>query len=199
MMPAILDVLESNLLEEEINENIVLAGFGSLVSIVDTLPQFVSPYITQMLKLAFNPVVLSFDETGNKNHQVITIKKSELLNGLSMKVPARIMLPAVYKHLAGAKLQGKSNLLALFKLTGDIIANMAKSDITEQHKKLVAFFVEVFDYRRLFNTTVSEDDICQIEKAGISAFMHLVMKLNESLFKPSLLKIVEWATTGAIG
>ena len=63
--------------------------------------------------------------------------------------------------------------------------------MTSHYKQLFKFFLLAFDIRRQnhFDDAVTDE----LENATISVFLDLVMKLNETLFKPLFLKVVDWA------
>lgn len=63
--------------------------------------------------------------------------------------------------------------------------------MTSHYKQLFKFFLLAFDIRR--QNHFDDDVTDELEDATISVFLDLVMKLNETLFKPLFLKVVDWA------
>lgn len=76
-------------------------------------------------------------------------------------------------------------------MIADIIRNTTREVMTSHYKQLFKFFLLAFDIRRQnhFDDSVTDE----LEDATISVFLDLVMKLNETLFKPLFLKVVDWA------
>ncbi|KAF9581367.1 HEAT repeat-containing protein 1, partial [Lunasporangiospora selenospora] len=87
------------------------------------------------------------------------------------------------------------SLLALFDLVGQVIQAIPRDTIAVHYKQIFKFFLGAFDFRRLQRNTQSVANIAAVEDAVINAFMQLVMKLNETLFKPLFLKSLDWAVT----
>lgn len=70
---------------------------------------------------------------------------------------------------------------------------MSRDVITTHYKQIFKFFLLAFDMRRT-NQAIDGDDLNELEGSIINSFLDLVMKLNETLFKPLFLKVVDWAT-----
>ncbi|KAI8823046.1 uncharacterized protein EV422DRAFT_585585 [Fimicolochytrium jonesii] len=194
-MPAILknlqNVLDSQ--DAEAKQLMVLGSLGSLDALVDTVPQFVSPYVYTILELGFRVALVNAKNGGVQDR--VSEKSNELLTNVAEKVAPRIMLPAIFTYLKTALPAGRHSMLALFDLVGKTISHMSRTDLTQYRMELFRFFLVAFDYRRIYADTVTEDDIETVENSIISAFLQLVMKLNETLFKPLFLKMVDWATS----
>lgn len=71
---------------------------------------------------------------------------------------------------------------------------MSRETMTSHYKQIFKFFLEAFDLRRLEKQRLGDEAIETLESDVIDVFLNLVMKLNETLFKPLFLKIVDWAT-----
>jgi hypothetical protein len=70
---------------------------------------------------------------------------------------------------------------------------MSRDVITTHYKQIFKFFLLAFDMRRTHHD-MEDDDLDALEGSIINSFLDLVMKLNETLFKPLFLKVVDWAT-----
>jgi hypothetical protein len=81
-----------------------------------------------------------------------------------------------------------------FGLLSDTIQAMSRDALTTFYKQLFKFFLQAFDLRRLHESRFSPVELKTLEKAIIMAFLQFVMKLNETIFKPLFLKLVDWAT-----
>lgn len=60
------------------------------------------------------------------------------------------------------------------------------------YKLLLKLFLVFFDFRQK-RDNLNSSDLTQVENHTIKAFLALVVKLNENMFKPMFLKIVEWS------
>ncbi|KAJ3173673.1 HEAT repeat-containing protein 1 [Geranomyces variabilis] len=196
-MPGIISNLGTALSGKGASESrvlVILGSLGSLDALVDTVPQFVSPYVLPIIQEALHPSLLA---TGGE-HGVgrrAADKSNELLSNMAAKIAPRILLPAIFAHLKTSLQAGRASMLALFSLVGQAINHMPRTELTQYRTDLFRFFLVSFDYRRNYASTVGEADIEAVENGIISAFLQLVMKLNETLFKPLFLKMVDWATS----
>ncbi|KAJ3038299.1 HEAT repeat-containing protein 1 [Rhizophlyctis rosea] len=194
-MPAIIGNIKEELVESEANkESVLLAALASLDAIVETLPQFVSPYISTIVELTLHPSLQRLPDATGAVTRVVE-KSNDLLSALAQKVAARVVLPAIFDQLKTALANGKASLLGLFGLVGNVITHMPKADLVQHHKELFRFFLVSFDYRRTNGGKVSAEDLNLVENSIISSFLQLVMKMNETLFKPLFLRTIDWATS----
>jgi hypothetical protein len=100
----------------------------------------------------------------------------------------------VFGYLDEAINNGKEALLSLLELVDNAIKSMSREDVTVHYKHIFKFFLLAFDFRRLHHSEFSEESLVEVEDRSIQAFIDLVMKLNETLFKPIFLKTLDWAT-----
>ena len=72
---------------------------------------------------------------------------------------------------------------------------MPRDAITSHYKQIFKFFLISFDIRHLHSKKLGGEDTNVVENSIIDSFIQLVIKLNESLFKPLFLKTVDWGTS----
>ncbi|KAK9703316.1 snoRNA-binding rRNA-processing protein utp10 [Basidiobolus ranarum] len=196
-MPIILNILESCFGDKELSANtrllVQLSAFSSLETIVKTLPQFLSPYVQRMLACALQPSLNTLEED-DKERKVLE-KAQSVLSEMATKIPARILLPQVYQYLESAIKNGKNSLLPLYSVLETAISTMDRANISTYYKSIFKFFLVSFDFRRQHGSKFTAEEVDQIESKIINSFLQLVMKLNETLFKPLFLKTLDWATT----
>ncbi|KAF9190434.1 HEAT repeat-containing protein 1 [Haplosporangium sp. Z 767] len=172
-----------------------LAVVSHLETLIKVLPQFVSPYVTKILASTLHPVLAGYEGSDASKLQILD-KNKMLLTEMAHHIQPRILLPPVLGYYETAVKDGKDSMLALFDLVGQTINAMPRDVIAVHYKQIFKFFLSAFDYRRMYGQ-VSErrSTVPVVEDAVINAFMQLVMKLNETLFKPLFLKSLDWATT----
>ena len=173
----------------ELEEIVCLTSFMVMRAIIDTIPQFISPYTSDMISLAISSHLFSLNDRKCAESAI------GVLDTLASKVAPRVLLPAVFTRLSTAFESGRESLMTLFNLMGNILSNMSKTDLEDSMLNLTTFFLGAFDIRlQVSEKVMSADDVVIAEGCIISSFLQLVMKLNESHFKPLFLKIVDWAT-----
>ncbi|KAI9313807.1 hypothetical protein BX666DRAFT_2055891 [Dichotomocladium elegans] len=191
-MPIITDILAKNVAAEKPNTMLRLAVVGALGVIVGELPHFMSPYLPKILDSLLSSAIHDYDES-DLQKAVTEQKTSEVLLAMAAKVPPRVLLNPVFACYEKVVERGKKSVLALLTMVDNIIDNTTREVMTSHYKQLFKFFLIAFDLRRLHSGRFGGDVIDEIESAVISVFLDLVMKLNETLFKPLFLKVVDWA------
>ncbi|KAF8933369.1 HEAT repeat-containing protein 1 [Dissophora ornata] len=173
-----------------------LAVVSHLETLIKVLPQFVSPYVTKILASTLHPVLAGYGGNDASKLQIIE-KNKKLLAEMAVHIQPRILLPPVLGYYETAVKDGKNSLLALFDLVSQTIQSMPRDVIAVHYKQIFKFFLGAFDYRRSVHGQAQQitASVAAVEDAVIDAFMKLVMKLNETLFKPMFLKTLDWATT----
>ncbi|KAG0355784.1 HEAT repeat-containing protein 1 [Gamsiella multidivaricata] len=174
-----------------------LAVVSHLETLIRVLPQFVSPYVTKILASTLHPVLTGYEGSDASKLQILD-KNKRLLTEMSIHIQPRTLLPPVLGYYETAVKDGKDSLLALFDLVSQTVQAMPRDVIAVHYKQIFKFFLGAFDYRRVIRGQQDKSkfvSIAAVEDAVIEAFMKLVMKLNETLFKPLFLKTLDWATT----
>ncbi|KAG1122717.1 hypothetical protein G6F42_011219 [Rhizopus arrhizus] len=192
-MPLITDILNNTVNAESPNMLLQLGVVSALDTIVSVLPHFVSPYITKMLNGLLNPSIYTYD-AAHSQKALIEAKATAVLSQLATSVAPRVLLTPVFSFFETAIQNGTKSTLALCSVVSQAIRNMTRDVMTSHYKQLFKFFLIAFDIRRTHSKDFDESDINAIEDSIIGAFLDLVMKLNETLFKPLFLKVVDWAT-----
>ncbi|KAG0048658.1 HEAT repeat-containing protein 1 [Gryganskiella cystojenkinii] len=172
-----------------------LAVVSHLETLVKVLPQFVSPYVTKVLAGTLHPVLAGYEGSDASKLQILE-KNKVLLTEMASNIQPRILLPPMLGYYETAVKDGKDSLLALFDLVSQAVTAMPRDVIAVHYKQIFKFFLGAFDYRRVYgHEDARVATVAVVEDAIIRAFMQLVMKLNETLFKPLFLKSLDWSTT----
>jgi U3 small nucleolar RNA-associated protein 10 len=191
-MPLVTDILDVTVKAENPNTLLQLGVVSALETIVTVLPHFVSPYITKMLDGLLHPSIYNFD-AAHTQKVWIESKTRAVLSQLASNVSPRVLLGPVFAFYETAIKNGKKSTLALCSIVSQAIRAMSRDVMTSHYKQLFKFFLISFDVRRTHSKDFDESEINEIEDSIVSAFLDLVMKLNETLFKPLFLKVVDWA------
>lgn len=196
-MPAVIDLLLTTVNDTEKPSSMLQLGvISALTSIISVLSHFVSPYLSKLLSGLLHSSLFEYDDdTEDSNERaMVETKTNELLLVMAEKVQPRVLLPPVFAFYDTALRNGKKVMLAMLSLVSNTIRCMSRDAMTAHYKALFKFFLIAFDLRCLHDTEFDEESVNEIEESIISVFLSLVMKLNETLFKPLYLKIVDWAT-----
>eukprot|EP00833_Pecoramyces_ruminatium_P000810 jgi/Orpsp1_1/1174842/evm.model.c7180000051637.1 len=199
-MPILLEKLEGTLEEEEEgNENgsnsskviFQLSAISSLEIIVQSIPQFISSYLKTILGCVLHPSLRSEE---NEMMKQIMEKDNSLIESMGINIPARVIVNNLIPMLAKCKEYGHISLEALFQMVEVMIVNIKREDLSSLQKAIFKFFQNAFEIRETVKD-MEEDDLEVVEETMIDTFMKLVMRMNESMFKPVYVKILEWSTS----
>ncbi|KAI8619287.1 hypothetical protein BC830DRAFT_1104805 [Chytriomyces sp. MP71] len=166
---------------------------------ITILPQFMSPFVPDILQCMFLP----FDKLTGPKDTVSKFRttKQDLAGNIAKKISVRVLIPTLSAQVAVCFKLGSLATLELFEVASMTIANMEKNDLVVYLNDLVKFFLTSFEFRKTYHTSLPAGDIDKVEGSIIAAFMQLVLRLNESHFKPMFFKLVDWAfniSTGVI-
>ncbi|KAJ3294797.1 HEAT repeat-containing protein 1 [Rhizoclosmatium sp. JEL0117] len=190
IMNAIFDVLK--VLRENLSvDELCVAALSCADLAVSVMPQFLSPFISEILQSMFLP----YDQLTGVKEVLSKFRNSkrDIATNISKKIPVRTLIPILATHVQACFKLGASATLELFEVSSMTISNMEKGDLTVFLNDLVKFFLSSFEFRKKYHNKYSESDIDKVEGSIISAFLQLVLRLNESHFKPMFFKIVDWA------
>ena len=185
-MKPIVSVSKSSI-ETSSNKDVQTSAFKCLKSIVNHLPTFISPKLSGILDIALKNDILE-----NEHHQ-LTSSVQALLNTISKRVPSKEIfevLQGVYSNVANSR--QVSTITAYLEVFRRSLHASNRTYIMDNHKKLFKLFLEIFDLRSL-NSKMNVEDITSIEDTSIEAFSEMVVKINESTFRPVFKKLYDWA------
>jgi len=167
-----------------------LSALSALEVFIQHLHKFLSPYFTQIIVAVTNPMVVD-----SKNEKIVA--KSKSICEQFTKIAGRLLFPSIFvAYKPSMRYQKPESLVWLLEILRDTCSKMNFATTESNHKKLLKFFLMLFDYRNT-NEKHPENQVDRVEQQIITSFMGLAMKLNEQLFKPTFLKIIEWAHAGA--
>ncbi|KAJ2172483.1 snoRNA-binding rRNA-processing protein utp10, partial [Coemansia sp. RSA 532] len=115
---------------------------------------------------------------------------------MANNVPARQLLPAQFAfYQREAVRQGAATAELAVAFVGRTAAALPRAQLMQNYKQLFKFFLSVFDAAR--NPGVELGAAQALEQATLDAFMRLVVRLSEALFRPLFLTFAEWAAASA--
>jgi U3 small nucleolar RNA-associated protein 10 len=203
VVKALLIVLRASLSRQEVDEDrstnvLRIAALSSLDLIVRSHANFVTPFMNDIILVLVNCAV---DIQQNKR---LSGKASALLSYLAQQVEARHILQPLLGayHECIVMLRDREPSListcmtSLLLVIGEAIDALDATMIETHYQRVVDFLQTALDIRRVHGETLlgsSATAINRIEDAVIQVAKKLTLKLNENLFKPVLMSIVDWA------
>ncbi|KAI9486718.1 MAG: hypothetical protein EXX96DRAFT_646489 [Benjaminiella poitrasii] len=197
-MPIVTGILEDTVKAETPNLLLQLGVVSALETIMTVLPHFISPYIAKLLSGLLHSSIYTY-EAGHTQKATIEAKATNVLSEMATHVSPRVLLTPVFSFFETAIKNGEKSTLAYLSVVSQTIRTMTRDVMTSHYKQLFKFFLTAFDIRRSHSKDFEDLDVDVIEESVINTFLDMVMKLNETLFKPLYLKVIDWATVELSG
>ena len=133
-----------------------------LIAVTDSIPQFLAPYLTNLL----SPKV-----------RLSMAQSDELLQLIAGKVQARKLIPAIHKALSD-NVQSVSSFLPMLMTC---IKGASRSDLTSVHSKLLNTLL----------LALSVDDVAVLKDVN-AVLLEWVLKMSEAQLQPLYFRLREW-------
>ncbi|XP_036142553.1 HEAT repeat-containing protein 1 [Monomorium pharaonis] len=200
-VPAILKLLETHC-HQNVPDVIVISIVSALQKIVESLGNFLSLYLDQLLS---ELTILSSEYT-NTEHPKAVIVLSRLkatTQKLSSCISLRVLLPAIngtYQMLLRKK--SYKCIPSLMNVLAESFNSERPAELKLDVDNLGDFFLEVLQFRERSEDNIKTDedaqitlkDIIAIEDSVSKALEALLLKLSEVTFRPLYDKLYGWAT-----
>ncbi|CAJ1971386.1 unnamed protein product [Sphenostylis stenocarpa] len=157
----------------------------TLEAVLDKLGAFLNPYLANIMEL----LVLHPEYVSGMDAKVES-RAHGARKLLAEKIPVRLALPPLLKLYPAAIEAGDKSLIVVFDMLANIISTMDRSSIVAFHGKVFDLCLVALDLRRQSPTSVENIDV--VEKVVHNTMTVLTLKLTESMFKPLLIKSIEW-------
>ena len=162
----------------------LMSTLSALMVIVRRVADFLSPYAAQVMTLLLHPALV-----GSAGGRAAAVA-SQVLEALTENVEARLLLGPIFEVFASKAVTSAASLVRLFDVVREVSARMKPQAVATHYKHLLKFFLDgAFDFRDRYADTFDAGDMKLVEDHIIDAFLQLVMKLNENMFKPLFLKV----------
>ncbi|RDX79717.1 hypothetical protein CR513_39830, partial [Mucuna pruriens] len=158
----------------------------TLEAVVDKLGGFLNPYLTNIMEL-----LVLYPEYVSGMDAKVESRAHGVRRLVAEKIPVRLVLPPLLKLYPAAVEAGDKSLTVVFDMLATIIGTMDRSSIVAFHGKIFDLCLFALDLRRQSPPSVQKIDV--VEKVVLNSMTVLTLKLTESLFKPLLIKSIEWA------
>lgn len=190
-MPSLISILHKSNTDDVGGDLLLLSAVTSVQKIVETLAQFLSPYLE---KLLFEISILSskYDAEMSDNQQKsqsLSFKLKAIRQKISNDVPTRVLVPAVSSAHSRLMKHGRYQAIGpLMSVLSDRFTS--SSDLSTE---TVQLFLTALEFRGSQpEPSLQESDA--VETPVIKAFTSLILKLSESSFRPLYQRVFDWAT-----
>jgi len=202
-VPFSLELLETSGAGKSLIYNAV---FAFLETLVNTIPSFMSSYLQKMLKGAWVSTVRSKTDIGSDDENEVEVcgdevtqeLRTSLLDTITKKMDVKAVMGAMTATWADAVKHGSAAVKEHLATLTSLLSTANKSQVQKMHPLLAGFFLEAFDVRKQVfekkeGVDINEDEMDEIEGLCLTTGLQMVMKLNDTTFKPMFLKFSDWA------
>ncbi|XP_078047491.1 HEAT repeat containing 1 homolog l(2)k09022 isoform X2 [Augochlora pura] len=200
-VPAILQLLE-NYCHQDVPDVILVSIVSALQKIVESVGNFLSLYLDQLL-FELARLNSSYTDTEHPKIGVVVSRLRATTQKLSSCIPLRVLLPAVnrtYDTLLGKR--SYECVPALMTVLAESFNSVQPGELSAAIPDLGTFFLKVLQLREDLPSSTDDmetddeltlKDVVMIEESASKALVTLVLKLSEAMFRPLYYKLYDWA------
>ncbi|XP_076168689.1 HEAT repeat containing 1 homolog l(2)k09022 [Ptiloglossa arizonensis] len=199
-VPAILQLLENHC-HQDVPDVIVVSIVSALQKIVESVGNFLSLYLDQLL---FELARLNslYTDTEHPKIGIVVSRLKATTQKLSSCIPLRVLLPAVNRTYVTLLTKRSYRCVpALMTVLAESFNSVQPTDLNTALPDLGTFFLKVLQFREdIFEDNMEVDDseltlkdVVIVEESASRALVALVLKLSEATFRPFYYKLYDWA------
>ena len=166
------------------NDLIHNAGFRYLRELVQIVPSFMTSYLPKLLPLT--SMSASNEEYEDDTPEDV---RQEFLDTIAERLEFKTLIGAFTKSWSTTLEHGHLAIEESMETVQKAISHATKTVVQKSHQTLLTFFTHSLDVRRTSDSDESEE----LEDLAIQVVLDTVFKLNDTLFKPMFLRLIEWA------
>lgn len=156
-----------------------------LAKLLTTVPSFMEPFVQSLVELGANAALKAHAEQTPSTSKAL----NTLLTTLIKRTAADKVLNATFAAWKHADHAARLSLLGFLQR---VLRLVDRAGVASNYKAIFRFILQVLDGRRV-DTSSTLAQVRSVEDSAIRAFVKLVMKLNETTFRPLFLRIFDWA------
>lgn len=187
------------LIDEAIKSDEAALGvpaIGVLSSLCQAVPTFMVGYTNTIITLATREPIARFLIGKEMTSSKLASAFRSLLTMVARQLPFEKILNAVVELWQSTKEQSNKYMhTACLDILRRCMqrTKASRATIASTYKAVLRFLLRILDLRRTMGGQMAIADFDEIEAIAIGVFMQLVLKLNESAFRPLFLRIHDWA------
>ncbi|KAF8532913.1 armadillo-type protein [Trichophaea hybrida] len=173
---------EDSSIEVGLIHNAVFRYFEELIK---NVPSFMTSYFTKILPLA----AAAWDQDDLDEGVACDVRRNFFI-AIAIKVELRTVVGAVTRAWKATCKYGGEPVQDLVETVHKAILNASKATVQKCSQALLHFFALALDLRH----EPEVEDVDDLENLVLKVCLDMVYKLNDSIFKPMFLRLVEWGT-----
>ncbi|KAI5796993.1 armadillo-type protein [Pyronema domesticum] len=161
------------------------AVFKYLEELVKTVPSFMTSYLPAIIPLA----AAAWDQDTLDEGITVDVRRA-FFSAVAAKVEFKTVIGAVTKAWKASCKNGAEPVQDLVDTVSNSITLATKATVQKCSSAILQFFLSALDIRR----EPELEEVDELENQILKVFLATVYKLNDSIFKPIFLRLVEWGT-----
>ncbi|KAH8703156.1 putative SSU processome component Utp10 [Talaromyces proteolyticus] len=188
-------LLEASMDSETVNEPLHNAVFSLLSALLVQVPyMFSSKNLDTILQLSFKSAKLELSSEGDD-------ARRDTLKLIAKKVDEKESFGAVERNWSVATASGSMATKEALDIVTVAIDKHPKSDTVKNVGTLTKLLHKAFDLRREQTSTPEDSQFEETELEAVEGIVNnvaikMIYKLNDTVFRPLFIDLVEWATNG---
>lgn len=178
-------------------------ALDTMTGLFGSVPTFMTSYIPQIIRMSISPELKKAMSSASGSSTASERSLNLLISTLIRKTVAKEVFEAAFK-VWNEELASKSEadaeaerLVGISEFLGRALRQSDREAISATYKLVYRFLLRALDLRRTnlaARDKLSQVSVGQIETSLVgSAFMRMVLKLNEASFRPLFMRMFDWA------
>lgn len=153
-----------------------LAAFALFAGLLRQMPKFVAPELPVILDLVFSS-------------HISASSRQQLLEVVEDKVPADSILPAALSSWSSVVRGGIQSVELFFPFLNRTVAKCTKDELSSEMPHFTRLLIACLSTRE---QSTDANFVNQVEAKAINATINAVLRLNDQVFRPQFVRVVEW-------
>lgn len=175
------------------------SALETLSGLFISVPVFMTSQLEPILTVAVIPELqtqskLQSRSNGKKvGEKQVQNPLSCLLTTLIKNSEVQDVFDSLFAAWEKAEKSSKVTLIGLLDFLQKALRQTSREGMAKVYKSIYRFILKVLDLRRLSSNLLTNAEIHEIENSCLKGFLKMVLKLNETTFRPLFLRIFDWA------
>ncbi|KAI4206011.1 MAG: hypothetical protein LQ346_001321 [Caloplaca aetnensis] len=195
-LPKVLDLLNREIEEGSCSKRLHNAAYSFLSSLLLYSPWAIAaPDLDLLLKVSHGSANANLDEA-------CSAERRTTLEFVARQIELRDCCAALEGTWANAMAEGPEALKEHLLVLENLLRRSTKSAIGRQSETFARLLTKAFDLRRIqfcprTDDSYEEKEVEEVEDAANEAAIAMVTKVNDTIFRPMFVQLVEWAAASS--
>ncbi|KAL8907556.1 MAG: hypothetical protein Q9207_001365 [Kuettlingeria erythrocarpa] len=195
-LPKVLGLLSHEMEEGSCGKRLHNAAYSFFSSLLLYSPWAIAaPDLDLLLKVSHGSANANLDEA-------CSAERRTTLEFIARQIESRDCCAALERTWANAMAEGPEALKEHLLVLENLLRRSSKSAIGRQSETFARLLTKAFDLRRIqfcprTDDSYEEKEVEEVENAANEAAIAMVTKVNDTIFRPMFVQLVEWAAASA--